>query len=720
MRQGTLFTITVTLLSTLLGAGRADADWLQATRGQPLVETGHAVRVSVERGYATLDVVRSYENRGGVVDQLELELTLPEQAVATGLRIRGKDAWYEGELMEADMAVVVYESLTGYGPWKARDPAILFWEDLEELGLWMFPLNPSTESTVAYTLLVPLGYRDGSYYLTYPAAVDQAELALPEVTVVSKHKKAPVWVNGKKAKQGKAVPIGIRIHDGESLPEAPTLGLCEQDEWYDEWDWDWGEGQRDCGDGTQALIAVGAPAIDTLDARLGAFGLTDGRWVLRLEIDSARVMRPAPKKASVVFVIDGSHSFGRNGIDAALAFAGAFARGLPDARYEVVVFRRRGERLLEDFVPASELEESIREVGAVRLEPGNGSHLEEGLARAAAILAKRKGPKRIVAITDAVLRSRYENRLSHEALEDLAGDVVHVVELDHGTAGEEPWVDRQDDHELAPVPLARGGIAVRISGGFETTDYLEAARGLVRPLRIYGFEMHAAGGPLADVMEWLTPPDVLPEGKGLRWMFVMDGEPSFLVLQGRIWAEHFQRIVPIDQDYSYGVVPALVFSTYLYEDLDETSMMAAAAAGGAVSPVTSYLSIEPGVRPSTEGIDRGGTGGGAIGLGIMGTIGHAGGIGGGYSLQKQPPDYGAVLVDLARKAAGPCLMAHPDPGHVEARIETTWREIVDVEPFATGDALRTCLEDAVWAIRLPEIFENEHRFEDTVSIATAP
>ena len=49
-------------------------------------------------------------------------------------------------------------------------------------------------------------------------------------------------------------------------------------------------------------------------------------------------------------------------------------------------------------------------------------------------------------------------------------------------------------------------------------------------------------------------------------------------------------------------------------------MMRAAAAGGAVSPVTSYLSIEPGTRPSTEGFgEEFGTGGpGLAGFGRSG------------------------------------------------------------------------------------------------------
>ena len=50
---------------------------------------------------------------------------------------------------------------------------------------------------------------------------------------------------------------------------------------------------------------------------------------------------------------------------------------------------------------------------------------------------------------------------------------------------------------------------------------------------------------------------------------------------------------------------ALVFGSNVLDELSEPEMMTLAMKGGAVSPVTSYLAIEPGVRPSTEGLDWG-------------------------------------------------------------------------------------------------------------------
>ena len=62
--------------------------------------------------------------------------------------------------------------------------------------------------------------------------------------------------------------------------------------------------------------------------------------------------------------------------------------------------------------------------------------------------------------------------------------------------------------------------------------------------------------------------------------------------------------------------------------LSESEMMVLAKHGRAVSPVTSYLAVEPGVRPSTEGIEfhtvLGADGEGTIFLGNLGTFGSGG------------------------------------------------------------------------------------------------
>ena len=116
--------------------------------------------------------------------------------------------------------------------------------------------------------------------------------------------------------------------------------------------------------------------------------------------------------------------------------------------------------------------------------------------------------------------------------------------------------------------------------------------------------------------------------------------------------------------------------------------MTLAMQGGAVSPVTSYVAWEPGVRPSTIGLERG-----TIGMGRVGTIGHGAGMALGRS-ERRP----AIESMLDR---GACLAKHPQTGawSVKLSVEITRSEVVDVVPWNHSD-LERCFAEQVWALRL--------------------
>jgi hypothetical protein len=147
----------------------------------------------------------------------------------------------------------------------------------------------------------------------------------------------------------------------------------------------------------------------------------------------------------------------------------------------------------------------------------------------------------------------------------------------------------------------------------------------------------------------------------------------------------------------------MVFGTSLLERLSEPEMMVLARHGTAVSPVTSFLAIEPGVRPSTEGLDwSGGGGGGGIGLGSIGTLGYGAGIGP-ASLDRQRHLEGLVAEQLATcGGAGRSLTLE---------LETTRHEIVDVSRVDLKGApdlnLEGCLREGIWAFALPRAFTSE-------------
>jgi hypothetical protein len=129
-------------------------------------------------------------------------------------------------------------------------------------------------------------------------------------------------------------------------------------------------------------------------------------------------------------------------------------------------------------------------------------------------------------------------------------------------------------------------------------------------------------------------------------------------------------------------------------------MMVLAKRGRAVSPVTSYLAIEPGVRPSTEGLEE------IESLGLMGTGTGGGGTGqdtialGNYGARIF--DHQKFLDDLAAKAWTLCGGGTQT---ASLTLENTRAEVVDVMAVnAPSKKLAHCLSEAAWAFELADPF----------------
>jgi hypothetical protein len=132
--------------------------------------------------------------------------------------------------------------------------------------------------------------------------------------------------------------------------------------------------------------------------------------------------------------------------------------------------------------------------------------------------------------------------------------------------------------------------------------------------------------------------------------------------------------------------------------------MTLALKGRAVSPVTSYLAIEPGVRPSTEGLeDEGGGSGFGISLGGIGSSSHCGVRVTAPGFDREAYLRTSLAAELAR-CGGKADTAY-------ARIETTLDEIVEVQTGAQRGQLDTavagCFQEAVWSLLLPSAFDDE-------------
>jgi subtilisin-like proprotein convertase family protein len=450
-----------------------------------------------------------------------------------------------------------------------------------------------------------------------------------------------------------------------------------------------------------ATISIDPPPIDTVEARLGRVVAAPNKQFLRLEVDAAPELRPLPRRPSVVFVVDASHSMAEEGIRAQLDLARAFLHHVPDARFDVVLYRRHATRLESRFLAADELD---RVIGAARkkgrLAPGNGSALDAGFVAAARALGDRRGPRFIVMTSDNLLRSSWKNKLSVKRLVRPArGLTAHVVipEIGSGDVTER----RNDGHDLAPLAAAYGGVLLEF-GGLPATEknraeIRKAALGLVRPIRIDSFNVRGVKG--------LDLPGVLDEGQGIREMVKLARAPRRLRLTGKIWARPFSRLVKVSRRFARATA-AYVFSHDMHTDLTEKEMMKVALFGRAVSPVTSYLAIEPGVRPSTAGIDR-----------RLGSIGRGGGSGAGYGsghgrAHLRRPDLRALLLPGVKR----CVARHrPGPGwRVDLTVETTRDEIVDVVLAGRATPLSTCIVEEVWAVRLTSAF---HLERDSFSVS---
>jgi subtilisin-like proprotein convertase family protein len=453
------------------------------------------------------------------------------------------------------------------------------------------------------------------------------------------------------------------------------------------------------GDDGMATISMAAPPIHTVAARLGSVPAAPDKAFFRLEIDTAAQLRPTPKALNAVFVIDASRSL-RDDVAIQLELVRAFLSHLPDATFEIVLVRRKATRLVGRFAAASELTQVIADAeqrDAFAL--GNGSSLEAGLAEAGAALRDRRGPRTVVVMTDDLMRPGWRNQHALSALP--AGATVHVV---LPSAGSRVAHDRRDDeHRRTPIATRGGGVLLHVSDIDGPSKQLDdIALGLVRPIRIDGFRVEGVTLPDGHTM-----PDRLAEGDGLREMAQLVKAPTRVRLRGKIWARPFDHEVVATLPFSRATA-AFVFSHDLHTGLSDGEMFRLAMTAGAVTPVTSYLAIEPGVRPSTIGLEGRGQGFGS-GHGRLGRS-HRAGV---PHVRGGPPPFDAKAA--MGTAVSRCVAKHQpaDGWAVELKLDTTFEEIVHIEPGV--GAMHGCLVEGAWQLELP--VDNFEARRDTLSIA---
>lgn len=675
------------VVAVMAASGIAHADELTATLGEPLFEASHTVEIRIADGVATYKVQRRFANPGKRADEASLAIDLPYGAAATGLRIRARDRWYDGDLMERERAAALYQELTGLGAYNPRDPALLQWMAADKLHLQVFPVFPGQVSTVEYTLTVPTRYAGGRYWLSYPRVAaggsdhpEALRLATPLVTVwpawPTAGARAPITIDGKPAASGAPIALAPAAQDTGATTTTPVFAT---------------DAPEAANDVDVAAVAIAPPPIATWTARFGRVVASNDHAFARLEVDVAPQLAPLPRGAQVVFVVDASFSVGAAHLAAQLAVIRAYLSYVPDAQVEVIVVRRHATRRFGAFVSAKAALAALAgrdqaNRGAFAL--GNGSAIDEGARLAAAALAGRTGPRRIVITTDELFRDALSPERALAAFAELSPDtVVHVVV---------PTVDGEAEVTLTPADDDRfDGLATRHHGihvalhGIPATGKALApvVLDLVRPTKI---DHLTVTGVTTDVT-------ALHEGDGLRIFEGVTSAPDRISIAGTLWSDPIRAQVAPLAGFSRQTA-AFVFGADKYNELSDEEMMAVAMMGGAVSPVTSYVAAEPGTRPSTIGLpDSGGFG--VLGAGRGSGMGY--GVGGGALGSR--PDLGALIdttacEDQVKPAA---------TWRIALDVETTRDEIVDVIA-GEGDAMTACVIEAAWRVRLdPAAFKSE-------------
>jgi len=650
----------------LLPAPPIRGDTLQATRGS-IREVRHVVRVSFKDGAVIAKVRRSFKNVGDRVDQAELSIRMPPGAAATGLRIKGSDRWHRGDLYDAAVASEAYRSLTGYrdSRFPPKDPALLHWGRDGVLELKIFPVLLDRLATVEYTLTIAPKYEGGEYYVSLPLNDGMSGLVAPTVVFENEPDDSDGVFLG-----GERVDVGERVR---VVPRAPRRTrrlrhVVASDEVV--------AGFRTRGIG--------------LHGRLGVVAVSSRTSIARLELDAMPQLTEMPRKAQVVFVLDASQSAAGT-LATQLAVVRTFGRLLPDADVEIVRFDRRAKAVFDGFVTGADLDRRLADASAAgAFEGRHGSNADRGLALAASLVKERPGPRRIVLLSDERFRRDF-SAADLERASRASSAIVHVL---RATERRSAALKLHGAGRYASVAYATGGVAGDVSAIARDAYLDEALLELVRPVRLDDASVTFAGRSVALG-------SVAEGGRALFFGFEQRLADDATV-RGTLWSAPYERVFPVDTNQRARTAAA-VFARgrSLYHELTPAQGRRVARVARAVSPWTSYLAIEPGVRPTREGFGdedftvEGGVAGGVLGGTIGGTLG-------GVDLGAPPPFPHDPYEGWWKVADCERAVEPPKGWRASIRIERTDHEIVAMKVERTNhSAMARCLVEAAWQTPLP-------------------
>ncbi len=675
--RASLVLALVAVACPALGTATAGADVVFAAHDAPLELGPATIEVDVTRFEARFTVRYEVANPGPLPDEAMVELATPPASAVTGLRYqpRAGAAWLDARLLAAGDAFARWERYADAHFVARRGPALIELQagSVPVLRLLFVPARDRV--AVEYTIVAPVCRAGGHWIAPAPPAPS------------SDDDDARYVVRGPRG-------AGRRVGRAEApkLIAADVADACSASDPQAAWD-------------AEDFVVVRAPDIPAshgVASRMVLVPAGNQRFV-DVVIDTGTRLSPAPRDASVVFVIDASISMGEGGVAAQLGMVRAYLARAPGARFELVVYRRHATRVFGRWRAGADVEAALAEAGVAPFAIANGSSLDAGLASAATILARAPGPRRIVAFTDDRVREALDEELARSSLADLPADaVLHVVSTS-AHRGRASALDRADDHFLAGVAARWGGIAAGATLGADgelphaRADVFEE---LVRPRRIDDVVIAHGHGERAEL-------GAILEGQSVRALERADSDA--VTVQGMIWGRPWQPTL-VTSDRARRNAAALVVADEQVWHLERDVVRSLATMAHAVSTETSLWADDPrwtpGGLPPEVALD-----GRATPCGIIGSIG-----GGSFSTTSSHVGVGRFgpareRPDVAALLAGPVAACASRSGlvtwSVGLELETTGREIVDVRLARGADdpAFAHCVVESAWSLALGEAFD---------------
>ncbi|WAS90804.1 VWA domain-containing protein [Nannocystis punicea] len=630
----------------------AAGDTLHGTRGARLREREHVIELRFAPGYATATVRRTVYNPAARADEVVYGLSLPDRAVATGLRLRERDgrSWLRGTALAVDEARGRHQRATGFDPQQRREPgdaALLAWVGPGSLSLQVFPVAAGRERTVETTLELPATWEDGRWVIAF----DETGLDGAPAELI-------VHASGRADR--------LRV-DGEFVRSGHRLAL---------------DGPHEV-----ALVPAARPAVEL---ELAAIAASSEQAFVHWRVTVAGPLLRIPHCVHVVVALDASRSLGAGVDEAQRRAARAYlehlrAPGLA-ARVAVLRFDRRVRRWSDGWVS---VERALELLAEATPSLANGSDVGLALREARALFAEAPAdaPRRVLLLTDFMTASS-RSPATHAVAAAETGAIVHLAAV----ADDEPALRRDDGHAWAAVAAGTGGVVWQAAAGEGEPESAAALfEEWARPVRIDALQID-----LEDAS--VSVPASLAEGEGVEEQRLLARPVERIAVRGRTWNLPFvheaRRSGPLSRRWA-----ALAFATDAVAGLDEAAAQRLARRGGAVTPWTSHVLAATTAGPSREGfvrepvrpdrrVGKGGGGGTGSGRGRR----H----GAGFRGRLDRPTW------LEGQVAFRWLGCGGVGRGVEVELETTYDEVVDLEVRASAPAgAVACLREAIWALSLP-------------------